>query len=391
MGVKVRRKGKRWGVFIAHKGKRKALIRWDSKREAEAVAVRIRRDLGLADLGLNQSGEKLPTFAERAEAWYRIAVGGADGLAPTTARNYRRHLDNYLLPVFGSKPITEVSRQDIREFAKDNLGRISFGHLNNVLNPLRLTLQEAVEDGLLPSNPGHKLNLRMRTKKKRERDLNPLNLSEMSLLLETIRSHQDLVDNYPFILTAAHTGMRFGELRALRWSDIQFGKDDKNHKRYITVQRSYNRGYFSTPKSGRSRRVDLSAILRRVLMDHQVGEFTKGQGKPDGLVFYGKEGGPVGEGTCQRSLKKASAHAELREVTFHSIRHSYATILLYEMGAPIQYVSHQLGHASIKVTVDVYGHPDQGTNIALADGFSEQLSATYPQLIESEVTQVPVL
>ncbi len=57
MGVKVRRHhtGK-WGCFISHKGKRKALIRWDSKREAEAVAVRIRRDLGLADLGLNQSG-----------------------------------------------------------------------------------------------------------------------------------------------------------------------------------------------------------------------------------------------------------------------------------------------------------------------------------------------
>jgi integrase len=51
----------------------------------------------------------------------------------------------------------------------------------------------------------------------------------------------------------------------------------------------------------------------------------------------------------------------------HDLRHSYATIQLYEHHAPIQYVSEQLGHASIKMTVDTYGHPRQGTSIALAD------------------------
>jgi integrase len=51
----------------------------------------------------------------------------------------------------------------------------------------------------------------------------------------------------------------------------------------------------------------------------------------------------------------------------HDLRHSYATIQLYELHAPIQYVSEQLGHASIKITIDIYGHPRQGTNMYLAD------------------------
>jgi integrase len=57
----------------------------------------------------------------------------------------------------------------------------------------------------------------------------------------------------------------------------------------------------------------------------------------------------------------------LRVNRIHDLRHSYATIQLYEYHAPIQYVSEQLGHSSIKITVDTYGHPRQGTSIALAD------------------------
>jgi integrase len=268
------------------------------------------------------------------------------------------------------------------------LGRVSYGYINNVLNPLRLVLQEAVEDGLLPSNPAHKLNLQMRTKKKREKDLNPLSLSELSLLLDTLRQRHE--DYYPLFLTVAHTGLRMGELRALMWSDVQFGQGGGGKNRYITVQRSYSHGHLSTPKSGRTRMVDLSKDLREILLSHQMKEYMKGRGQPEDLVFYGEEGGHISDSTVQRILKASLAIAGLRSVTFHSLRHSYATIMLYELGIPIQYVSHQLGHSSIKVTVDTYGHPRQGSNIAFVDGLSEQLSATSSQPVEQEAAQVPV-
>lgn len=65
--------------------------------------------------------------------------------------------------------------------------------------------------------------------------------------------------------------------------------------------------------------------------------------------------------------KRVCAQAGLRATRMHDLRHSYASVMLYEHQAPIQYVSEQLGHSSIKITVDTYGHPRQGTNILLAD------------------------
>jgi integrase len=62
----------------------------------------------------------------------------------------------------------------------------------------------------------------------------------------------------------------------------------------------------------------------------------------------------------------------------HDLRHSYATIRFYEHHAPIQYASEQLGHASIKITVDTYGHPRQGTSIALADRLDTPAPETRP-------------
>ena len=70
--------------------------------------------------------------------------------------------------------------------------------------------------------------------------------------------------------------------------------------------------------------------------------------------------------------RRVCALAGLRITRIHDLRHSYATIQLYEHHAPIQYVSEQLGHASIKITVDTYGHPRQGTSIALADQLDSQ-------------------
>ena len=85
------------------------------------------------------------------------------------------------------------------------------------------------------------------------------------------------------------------------------------------------------------------------------------------VVFCGPRGQPLAPGWLYRLHRRVCALAGLRGNRLHDLRHSYATIQLYEHRAPIQYVSEQLGHASIKITVDTYGHPRQGTSIALAD------------------------
>src|SRR5438445_9850107 len=85
------------------------------------------------------------------------------------------------------------------------------------------------------------------------------------------------------------------------------------------------------------------------------------------VVFCGPQGRPLSAAGLYKIHQRVCARAGLRGNRVHDLRHSYATIQLYEHHAPIQYVSEQLGHASIKITVDTYRHPRQGTSIALAD------------------------
>jgi integrase len=85
------------------------------------------------------------------------------------------------------------------------------------------------------------------------------------------------------------------------------------------------------------------------------------------VIFCSASGRPWAPARLYTIHHNVCTLAGLRVNRIHDLRHSYATIQLYEYHAPIQYVSEQLGHSSIKITVDTYGHPRQSLSIALAD------------------------
>jgi integrase len=159
--------------------------------------------------------------------------------------------------------------------------------------------------------------------------------------------------------------MRLGELLGLAWEDINF---DSNR---IAVRRSYSHGYFSSPKSSKSRFIDMSDQLRQTLLEHRIKQFQKFKGKlPEydlgkdkiHLVFPNKEGKPLdGDDFRHRVFYHIFEKANLPKFRFHDIRHTFASILLSQ-GEPLNYVKEQMGHASIQTTVDVYGHIVPGSN-----------------------------
>jgi len=182
--------------------------------------------------------------------------------------------------------------------------------------------------------------------------------------------------------------MRLGELLALHWDDIQFGENEDDPSRFILVRRNYVRGSFVTPKSGKDRRVDLTKELRRVLLDlrdaRTLEAFKAGEEDVSGLVFPSETGRPLdGVNLYHRDFLPCLRAARLRRVTFHAIRHTYASLLI-QGGASLTYAKEQMGHSSIQVTVDIYGHLIPGANIAWADALdsttSPQQSATQAQL-----------
>jgi integrase len=85
------------------------------------------------------------------------------------------------------------------------------------------------------------------------------------------------------------------------------------------------------------------------------------------LVFCGSNEQPSNPSWLYRMHRRVCEQAGLRVIRVHDLHHNYATIQLYEHHTPIQYESEQLGHSSIKITVDTYGHPRQGLSINLAD------------------------
>ena len=160
------------------------------------------------------------------------------------------------------------------------------------------------------------------------------------------------------LMTAVRTGMRIGELLALQWGDFDLVEG------FVDVQRQYSRERLTTLKRsknrGKLRRVDLSPQLVETLERYRV------QLKADALkagielskwVFPGSSDDILLDVSKLRrdAWRKVQTKAKLRHRRIHDLRHTYASLMLTG-GASITYVSEQLGHSSIRLTVDTYGH-----------------------------------
>ena len=154
--------------------------------------------------------------------------------------------------------------------------------------------------------------------------------------------------------------MRLGEALALQWDDIDF------EERFITIQRTFSRGKIGLPKNGKRRRIDMSKQLTQVLKDakHQrkIETINKGWGKVPKWVFVSNAGTPLDVNHWRkRVFYKAIEKEDLRKIRVHDIRHTYASLLI-QAGESLAYVRDQLGHHSISITVDIYGHLTPGGN-----------------------------
>jgi integrase len=157
---------------------------------------------------------------------------------------------------------------------------------------------------------------------------------------------------YPHILCAFRTGMRIGEIKALKWKDIDF------EKRQIEVRRSCRRGRVTGTKTDKRRRVDMTPHLTETLKELRSSQkrFSLKKGRPvPEWVFANKKGKIFIRVAFENALNRCLEKAKLRRIRIHDLRHTYATIRLIR-GHNVGDVSYQMGHSSIKMTYDVYAH-----------------------------------
>ena len=167
-------------------------------------------------------------------------------------------------------------------------------------------------------------------------------------------------------------GLGRGELVALHWGDIQFGSSESDRNRYLLVRNNYVARQFTTPKSKKTRRVDLSRQLRSVLLEirdrRMLLAFIEGKSSIlEELAFPSPEGSVLDpDNLVKRYFLPTIEHAGLRRFRFHDLRHTFGSLLI-QGGASLAYVREQMGHSSIQVTVDTYGHLIPGADVNWVD------------------------
>ena len=370
MGVRIRQKDGKWYVFINHQGTRKAKCVGSDKRLAVQVQKQLEAKLALGDVGLLQAEPKAVLFGDYAKQWLETYVSVV--CKPSSGRIMRGIVSNHLIPAFGRQDLRSLTRSDVKAFVAEKQRGVSPQHVKNITRTLHTIFAAAVDEEIMDRNPADRLGKYLPEKRgDAERTLTSFTSTELSQYLTTMQKRYP--QYYAYFLCLARTGMREGEALALHWDDCQFGRDAHDPHRFVHVQRTYDAAHhlFNTPKSGKSRRVDMSQDLRVVLLERRNQRFDAavlaGRTTLDPLVFGTARRLPWDPKHITTVHGRVCALAGLRVNRVHDLRHSYATIMLYELQAPMQYVSEQLGHSSIKITVDIYGHPRQGTSIALAD------------------------
>lgn len=349
--MKVKEKPEGSGVywlFICHKGKRKAKKLGKDRELALKVAKRLD-----AKLTLDQLGFATGTFADYAERWIQVDVPAKN--KPSTIRNYTEILAQHVKPVFGSRPVGEITRAEVKEFLQKKVARLAPSTVKHFKSVISGVLCLAMDEGALKHNPARQLGKWTRERNINE-DVNPLTREELRRLLEVIQVHYPAY--HGFVLTLARTGMRLGEAKALQWGDIDFVN------RCIRVERSFSMRTIGKPKSGKGRRCDMSRQLAMALQSRYHNVLPK---KLTDWVFQNTAGSPLDVDKFRRLVfKPALVKAGLREIRVHDLRHTFASLLI-EQGESLPYIRDQLGHHSIKITVDIYGHLQPGGNVGAVD------------------------
>ncbi len=267
-------------------------------------------------------------------------------------------LRSLVLPHLGDRPLNRLSPVEIREWiaALDSAGKAP-NTVRKAYQLLGSVIGQAVDDGRLvksplPRQPGLPEVVR--------RDMKLLTLPEVHRLAGNINPRYSAM-----VLAAGYTGMRWGELAGLRVANIDLLRGSVTVASTLTeVQGEVRLGPPKTKHS--SRTIAIARSLAAELGSH-IGKYPD----PDNWIFSAPNGGPLRRTNFRRRVwRPAVEEAGLGSLRFHDLRHSHASTLIAQGEHP-KVISERLGHSSIRMTLDVYGHLMPGMDQEVADRLDE--------------------
>jgi integrase len=274
-------------------------------------------------------------FRDFVEEWRAQTL---PALKYATQKHYEYVINTHLLPAFGNVQLRLISRESIQTLLGMKLKDLAWPTVKHIRTTLGTILGTAEVWGYIEDNPVRKTRLPRRGPRPEKQVVTP---DQLRSLLERLPE-----PSKSLVWLLVLTGLRIGELLALRWQDVDLDAG------VLRVRRTLYEGHFDEPKTRRSNRsVPLGPKGVAVLSVRQPATADR-----DALVFGTQKGTPL----CRRNLANRQLVTTCRElglegIRWHSLRHAHAT-LLDSAGTPLGTVQALLGHSSSEITRDVYMH-----------------------------------
>lgn len=346
-------------VFSRRDGKK---IRKTFAREAEARSWRAE-----AKRALDQGAMRAPKATTIRQAWAEWHTGAkagtitnrsGDPYKPSALRSYEQGMRLRVLPDFGAKRLTDLQRPDLQAFVNRLIAAdISPSTIQVTLLPVRALYRRAMSLGEVALNPCTGLELPA-VRGRRERYASP---NEAEKLLAAVPPRDRAI-----WATAMYAGLRRGELRALRAKDVDVANG------VIRVERGWDpyEGEIKLKSAAGRRRVPIAAVLRDHLAEHQAGSGRTG----DERFFGATAERPFNGVKVSERADKAWESAKLQRITLHECRHTFASLMI-AAGVNAKALQTFMGHASITITLDRYGHLMPGSETEAAGMLDSYLTA----------------
>ncbi|MBR0698119.1 site-specific integrase [Bradyrhizobium lablabi] len=368
--------GEAWVVSYTDQAGKRRIKSFDRKRDADnyqgSVSVETRSGLHVPD---SQS----ITVTEAGRLWLQSRE--AAGLERSTLVSYQEHLELHIIPLLGAMKLSRLTAPMVRAFEDKLALDRSPAMVRKVRGSLGALLADAQERGLVGQNVVHSLRKRRHRGKEvraERRQKGKLKIGihipapdEIRALIQTLNGRWR-----PLFLTAIFTGLRASELRGLRWADVDFKRDELHVRQRADYFNSIGR-----PKSEAGERtIPLPPIVVTTLRAHRLAcpkgtldlVFPNGKGNVENLtniVARGLKPAMIAAGVVTKSGKA-------KYTGLHSLRHFYASWCINRrvdggLELPLKLVQARLGHATITLTADRYGHlfprGDDGAELAAAE------------------------
>ncbi len=354
----------RYTVHTAKGMKRKTVYGRTRKEAAEKLA----KALSDGATGIFYDDENL-TVEEFLDRWLKGSVRGT--VRQSTYDRDTNLVKNHLTPALGRIKLKKLSPAHVQAFYRD---RLDHGLSPSTVHKLHAILHKALARAVVWHMVPRNVTDAVEPPQPAPKEMRPLSPDEARRFLDTA-SGERLEALYVLAIT---TGMRQGELLALRWQDVDLENASLSVRRTLT--RDGGRVVMGEPKTKKSRRSihltprAVDALRRHLEQQLRDVEVLGDQYVDRGLVFATDTGGPISPSNLRkRSFMKLLAKAKLPHIRFHDLRHTCATLLLSK-GTHPKFVQELLGHATVAITLDTYSHIIPGMGEQTATAMEDALS-----------------